>query len=189
MIGQPKWNFMMSELPLSHKLKKWNKKKMKWGEEGLNGGFLMGKAKLRLIYAARSPVFPHQPIWQEKWKSNCSAFFDARPQSVIYWLKLIDVYPVFTRNMLHQRYEVQHLISPPAICFGGGWRHCDFSSSTSSLPGWSSFILTVKMYRALPLLKTLYLVLVLRLGYTAAWHCGFLKKNKLLKQFSHLHTL
>lgn len=74
MIGQPKWNFMMSELPLSHKLKKWNKKKMKWGEEGLNGGFLMGKAKLRLIYVARSPVFPHQPIWQEKWKSNCSAF-------------------------------------------------------------------------------------------------------------------
>lgn len=58
MIGQPKWNFMMSELPLPHKLKKWNKRKMKWGEEGLNGGFLMGKAKLRLIYAAWSPVPP-----------------------------------------------------------------------------------------------------------------------------------
>lgn len=34
----------------------------------------MGKAKLRLIYVAESPVFPHQPIWQEKWKSNCWAF-------------------------------------------------------------------------------------------------------------------
>lgn len=98
MIGQPKWNFMTSELPLPHKLKKWNKRKMKWGEKGLNGGFLMGKAKLRLIYAAGSPVFPHQPIWQEKWKSNCRAFFDARPQTAIYWRKLIDVYPVRARK-------------------------------------------------------------------------------------------
>ena len=57
MIGQPKWNSMMSELPHSPKLKKWNKRKMKWGEEGLNGGFLMGKAKLRLIYAAAIPCF------------------------------------------------------------------------------------------------------------------------------------
>lgn len=110
MIGQPKWNFMMSELPLLHKLKKWNKRKMKWGEEGLNGGFLMGKAKLRLIYVAWSPVSPHQPIWQEKWKSNCWDFFDAMPQTVIYWLKLITVYPLVTRNMLHQHYKVQHVI-------------------------------------------------------------------------------